>query len=65
MRKIWKRTWLAGAALALAWLLGGCAAPSSAESLFTLPQLPIEYTDLSRQINDLFDQGVLSHFTKI
>lgn len=57
MRKIWKRTWLAGAALALAWLLGGCAAPSSAESLFTLPQLPIEYTDLSRQINDLFDQG--------
>ena len=57
MRKVWKWVWLMGIALAGACLLGGCSAPSSAESLFTLPQLPIEYNDLSRQINDLFADG--------
>ena len=57
MKHPWKKMWLTGVALALAWLLGGCTAPSSAESLFTLPRLPIEYTDLSRQINELVEQG--------
>ena len=57
MKLTWRRIWLAGIALAAAWLLGGCTAPASAESLFTLPQLPIEYTDLSRQINDLIADG--------
>jgi len=52
-----KRVWLMALALAAACLLGGCSAPSSAESLFTLPQLPIEYNDLSRQINDLIANG--------
>ena len=57
MKKRIKTLWLLGAALALAWALTGCTAPSSAESLFTLPKLPIEYTDLSRQISELIDQG--------
>ena len=57
MKRTWKRVWLAGIVLAGACLLGGCSAPSSAESLFTLPQLPIEYNDLSRQINDLIADG--------
>ena len=56
MKRSRKRIWLAGLALA-ACLLGGCSAPSNAESLFTLPQLPIEYSDLSRQINNLLADG--------
>ncbi len=57
MKNRWKTVWLTGVVLTLAWLLGGCSAPSSADDLFTLPQLPIEYTDLSRQISDLIDAG--------
>ncbi len=57
MRMHLKKLWLLGAALALSWTLAGCTAPSSAESLFTLPKLPIEYTDLSRQIGELIDEG--------
>lgn len=57
MKLSWKRVWLAGLALAAACLLGGCSAPSSAQDLFTLPQLPIEYSDLSRQINGLIADG--------
>lgn len=57
MRGTWKRAWLAGIVLAGVCLLGGCSAPSSAESLFTLPQLPIEYNDLSRQISELIADG--------
>ena len=57
MRTVWKRIWLLGGALALAWLLSGCSFFSSAESLFTLPQLPIEYTDLSDQIQALIADG--------
>ena len=57
MKIPWKAVWLTVAALVLAWLLAGCSAPSSAENLFTLPQLPIEYTDLAQQINELIDNG--------
>ncbi len=53
----WKRIMLAVIALAGAMLLGGCSAPSSAGDLFTLPQIPIEYSDLSRQIDELIEQG--------
>lgn len=52
-----KKGTLAAALLAAALLLSGCTAPSSADSLFTLPQLPIEYTDLARQIDDLIESG--------
>lgn len=57
MNRPWRRVALAGMVLAGALLLGGCSAPSSAEDLFTLPQLPIEYSDLSRQISELIEQG--------
>ena len=57
MRIFWKKVWLLGGALALIWLLSGCSFTASAESLFTLPQLPIEYTDLSGQIQDLIADG--------
>ena len=55
MNRPWIRVVLAAAALATAVLLGGCSAPSSAEDLFTLPQLPLEYSDLSRQIGELIE----------
>ena len=45
------------AAALLAVLLSGCTFNTTPESLFTLPQLPIEYTDLSRQINELIADG--------
>ncbi len=57
MRSFWKKIWLLGGAMALAWLMSGCSFFSSAESLFTLPQLPIEYTDLSNQIRALIAEG--------
>jgi len=57
VKYIWKRIWLLGAVLALAWLLSGCSFFSTAESLFTLPQVPIEYTDLSEQIQALIAEG--------
>ena len=44
-------------ALVLAAVLCGCSYGPTSERLFTLPQLPIEYTDLSRQINELIAEG--------
>ena len=38
-------------------LLGGCQFNDSVEDLLTLPQLPLEYEELSQQINDLITQG--------
>lgn len=49
--------WILGGAVLLALLLSGCTFNTTAESLFTLPQLPLEYTDLSRQINELIAGG--------
>ncbi len=57
MRNIGKKLCLLLGALTLIWLLSGCSFFSSAESLFTLPQLPIEYTDLSDQIHALIADG--------
>lgn len=57
VKRLWKRIWLLGGVLALTWLLSGCSFFSSAEGLFTLPQLPIEYTDLSEQIRGLIAEG--------
>ncbi len=57
MQNSWKKLWLLFGALTVVWLLSGCSFFASAESLFTLPQLPIEYTDLSDQIHVLIDEG--------
>ncbi|MBQ7485774.1 MAG: VCBS repeat-containing protein [Oscillospiraceae bacterium] len=56
IRKIRSSLLLCGGIL-LGALLSGCTFNSTAESLFTLPQLPIEYTDLSRQISELIADG--------
>ena len=53
----WKTVWLTAVALAACCLLSGCSFFSTAESLFTLPQLPIEYTDLADQIRGLIADG--------
>ena len=57
MRSFWKKSVLLALALTLTWLVSGCSFFSSAESLFTLPRLPIEYTDLSNQIQTLLAEG--------
>ena len=56
MPKGQKAARLAGV-LVLAAMLCGCSYTATSESLFTLPQLPIEYTDLSRQIDELIAEG--------
>jgi hypothetical protein len=35
------------------WLLSGCQMMTSVDDLLTLPQLPLEYTGLSQQIEGL------------
>ena len=41
----------------LCGLLTGCLSSSTVEELFTLPRPPIEYTDLSKIINQLITAG--------
>ena len=43
--------------LASLTLLTGCTLGSSVESLFTLPQLPEEYRELSNELDRLLDEG--------
>lgn len=51
------RKWLALLAAALPLLLGGCMMSASVEDLYTLPQLPMEYKDLSAQIDAILAEG--------
>ena len=43
--------------LALALGLCGCSLETSAENLFTLPQVPVEYTGLANTLNSYLDSG--------
>ena len=45
------------ASLALALGLCGCALETSAENLFTLPEVPVEYTGLSNTLNTYLKSG--------
>lgn len=45
------------AALASLFVLTGCTLGSNVESLFTLPQLPEDYRDLSTTLEGLLDEG--------
>ena len=45
------------AALASLFLLTGCTLGNSVESLFTLPQLPEEYQELSETLDQMLDAG--------
>ena len=43
--------------LALALGLCGCSLETSAENLFTLPQVPVEYTGLANTLNTYLESG--------
>ena len=45
------------ASLTLALGLCGCALETSAENLFTLPEVPVEYTGLSNTLNTYLKSG--------
>ncbi len=57
MKRIWRKTLVLAAVAALALLLSGCLSAATIEDLFTLPQPPIEHTDLSRTIHSLLADG--------
>ena len=57
MKRIWRKMRLVALAAALLLSLTGCIATSAVEELFTLPQPPIEYTDLAETIGALLADG--------
>ena len=57
MKRIWQKLRLLALATALLLSLTGCIATSAVEDLFTLPQPPLEYTDLSETISVLLANG--------
>ena len=57
MKKIWRKLSVLASAAALSLVLSGCLADSTVEDLFTLPQPPIEYTELSATISSLLAGG--------
>lgn len=56
MKRIVRKIGLLCGAMLLAFLLSGCVS-DSVEELMTLPQLPIQYTDLSEQIDEMVKKG--------
>ena len=56
VKKIVRKVGLLCSALLLALLLTGCVG-TSVEELMTLPQLPMQYTGLSKQIDELIKNG--------
>ena len=57
MKRIWRKMRLLILAAAVLLPLTGCIATSAVEDLFTLPQPPLEYTDLSETISALLADG--------
>lgn len=57
MKRIGRKLLVLSAAAVLSMLLSGCLSASTVEDLFTLPQPPIEYTDLSGTISALLAEG--------
>ena len=57
MKQIRGKILLLAVLLSLPLVLTGCLATSTLEDLFTLPQPPIEYTDLSETIHGLLSDG--------
>ena len=56
MKRIWRKALLLPVLL-LTLALTGCLLDSTVEDLFTLPQPPIEYTDLTETIGELLADG--------
>ena len=57
VKKIWRKWLVILSALALSCLLSGCLSSATVEDMFTLPQPPIEYTELAERINQLIAAG--------
>ena len=57
MKRIGHKLLLLASALLLSAVLTGCLPDSTVEDLFTLPQPPIEYTDLAETIGELLADG--------
>ena len=57
MKRIGRKLLLLASALLLSVVLTGCLPDSTVEDLFTLPQPPIEYTDLAETIGELLADG--------
>ena len=57
MKKWKKKMAVLVASLVLALGLCGCALETSAENLFTLPEVPVEYTGLSNTLNTYLKSG--------
>lgn len=57
MKQIWRKALTLAVTVGLALLLTGCLSSSTVEDLFTLPQPPIEHTDLSNTIHALLADG--------
>ena len=57
MKRIGQKLLLLASALLLSAVLTGCLSDSTVEDLFTLPQPPIEYTDLAETIGELLADG--------
>lgn len=58
MKQPFRQIGVVCAALCAALLLSGCLFDSSVEELYTLPQLPSEYTELEGQINNILSAGM-------
>jgi len=57
MKRIWRKVLVLATAAGLSRVLSGCLSAATVEDLFTLPQPPIEYTELSATISSLLAGG--------
>ena len=48
---------LAACLLGVSLMLSGCVIKTSAEELYTLPQLPAEYTELQQTLQEFLEDG--------
>lgn len=57
MKKMWRKWIILLPVMALTALLSGCLSTSAVEDMFTLPQPPIEYSELAERIDQLITAG--------
>lgn len=57
MKKMWRKWIILLPVMALTLLLSGCLSTSAVEDMFTLPQPPIEYSELAERIEELIASG--------
>ena len=57
MKKMWRKWIILLPVMVLTALLSGCLSTSAVEDMFTLPQPPIEYSELAERIDQLITAG--------